>query len=68
MEISEVRDECPDDKSTVVMEDCVNNRLEEIHRDITENETETNWDAIKMVIEEFLDDQNDDEKEKQQRK
>ena len=67
MEVCEVRDECPDDTSPVVMEYYVNNNLYEIHRDITEQETETNQDAMKMVIEEFLDVQDDDEKEKQLR-
>ena len=33
-----------------------------IHRDITENETETNRDSIKMVIEECSDYQDDDKK------
>ena len=50
MEICEVRDECTDYTSPVVMEYCANIKLEEIHRDIAENETETNQDAMKIVI------------------
>ena len=33
-DICEIRDECPDGTSTVVMEDCVNNNLDETHREI----------------------------------
>ena len=36
-----------------------------IHRDITENEPETNRDTLKKLIEEFPDDQDDEDKEKQ---
>ena len=50
MEICEERDKFPDEKSPVAMEACVNNKLDEIHRDITENETETKRDTMKMVI------------------
>ena len=57
IEVCEVRDECHHDTSPVVMEDCVNKNLYEIHIDVTENETETNQDAMKMVTEECLDDQ-----------
>ena len=32
-----------------------------IHRDITENEAETNQDTLNMVIRKFLDDQDDEE-------
>ena len=39
MEICEIRDKFPDDRSLVVMEDFVNNNLKEIHRYIAENET-----------------------------
>ena len=49
------------------MEDCVNNNLEEIHRYINENKTETNRDAMKMVIEECQDDQDYFEKKKNNR-
>ena len=35
-----------------------------IHRDINENEPETNQDTLRKVIEESLDDQDDEEKEK----
>ena len=38
-----------------------------IHRDITENEPETNWDVLKKVIEECPDGQDEDKKEKLQR-
>ena len=51
MEICEVRYECTDDTSPVVMEYCVNNKLDEIQRDIYEYEIETNWHAMKMVTE-----------------
>ena len=51
MEVCELRAEFSDDTSPVFMEDCVNNNLDEIHRDISKNETKTNWDAMKMVIE-----------------
>ena len=51
----EVRDEYPDDSSPVAMEDCVNKKLDETHRDISEHDIETNLNAIKMVIEKYLD-------------
>ena len=51
MDICEVRDECTGDTSAVVMEDCVNDNLDEIHRDISEHDIETNRYAMKMVIE-----------------
>ena len=35
MNICEVIDECPDDTSPVVMEDCVNKNLDETHRDVS---------------------------------
>ena len=35
MEISEIRDEYPDDSSQVVMEDCVNKNIYETHRYIS---------------------------------
>ena len=62
MDICEVRYECPDDTSPVVMEDCVNNNLDEIHRDISEHDIETNHDAMKTVIEECPDGHDDDKK------
>ena len=67
MEICEVRDECPYDTSIVVMEDCVNKNMDEIHRYITEHDIETNWYSMKMAMEEFPDGQDDDEKKKHQR-
>ena len=60
MKICEVRNECPDNTYPFVIEDCVNNNLDEIHRDITEHEIETNRYAMKMVIEECSDGQDDD--------
>ena len=45
-----------------MIEYCVNKSLYEIHRYITEHDTETNQDAIKMVLEECSDSQDDDEK------
>ena len=50
MEVCEVRDKCTDTTSTVVMEDFLNKNLDEIQRDMTENETETNWDTLNKVI------------------
>ena len=47
MEICEVRDECPDDTYPVLMGNFVNKNLDEIHRDISGNDIETNWDAMK---------------------
>ena len=38
MQVCEVRDECPDETSPVVVEDCVNKNLDEINIDITKNE------------------------------
>ena len=61
-DICEVRDLCPDDKSPVVMEDFVNNYLDETHRDVSEHYIETNKDAMKMVIEEYPDGHDDDDK------
>ena len=60
MDIYEVIYEYTDDTSPAVMEDCVNNNLDEIHGDITEHEIETNRYAMKMVIEECSDGQDDD--------
>ena len=68
MNICEVIDECPDDTSPVVMEDCVNNNLDEIHRDISEHDIETNLNATKMVIEKYADDHDDYEIKKHDRK
>ena len=62
MNICEVIDECPDDISPVSMEDCLNNNLDEIHRDITEHDIKTNHDTMKMIIEIFSDGQYYDEK------
>ena len=47
----EVRDEYLDQSSTVVIEDCVNKKLDETHRDISEHDIETNLSTTKMVIE-----------------
>ena len=33
----------------------MNNNLDETHRDVYEHDKETNWDAMKMLIEEFPD-------------
>ena len=49
-EICEVIYQCPDYTSPDVMEYCVNNNLDEIHRDITEHDIETNRDSMKTVI------------------
>ena len=34
------------------MEDFVDKNLDETHRDVSEHDIETNWGAMKMVIEE----------------
>ena len=47
----EVRDEYPDESSPVLMEYCVNTKLDETDRDISEYDIETNLNATKMVIE-----------------
>ena len=60
MEICEVRDECPDDTYSVVMQYCVNQNLYETHRNISEHDIETNWDAMKIVLEESPDDYDDE--------
>ena len=50
MSTCEVRDEYPDDSSPVVMEDCVNKKLDKTHRDISEHEIETYLNATKILI------------------
>ena len=62
MDICEVRDECPDGTSSVVMEDCVNKNLDETHREIYEYDEETNRDTIRTVIEELPDGRNCNER------
>ena len=42
-DICEVIDECPDGTYPVVMEDCVNKSLDEIHRDVSENDKENSF-------------------------
>ena len=44
------------------MEDCVNKKLDETHRDISEHDIETNLNATKMVIEKYPDGHDDDKK------
>ena len=60
VDICEVRYEYPDYSSKVAMVDSVNKKLDETHRDISENDIETYRDAMKMVIEEFPDGHDDD--------
>ena len=67
MDIFEVRDEFPDDTYPVVMEYFVNKNLDETHKDISENDIETNQDAMKMVIEECPDGHDDDKGKKVER-
>ena len=50
------------------MEDFVNNKLDETHRDISEHDIETNLNATKMVIEKYADDHDDYEIKKHHRK
>ena len=51
MATCEVREEYPDYSYLVVMEDCVNKKPDETHRDISEHDIETNLNSTKMVIE-----------------
>ena len=51
MATCEAGDENPDGSSPVVMEDCVNKKLDKTHRDISEHDIETNMNAMKMVME-----------------
>ena len=60
MKMCEVIDECPDDTYPVVMQYCVNQNLYETHRNISEHDIETNWDAMKIVLEEPPDDYDDE--------
>ena len=64
----EVRDKYTDESYPVVMEDCVNNKLFEAQRDISEHDIETNMNATKMVIEKYPDGHDDDKKRKKQKK
>ena len=65
VEICEVRDEYPDDSSPDVMGYCFNKNLDETHRYVSEHNKETNQDTMKMVLEEFPDGCDDNEREKQ---
>ena len=56
-----VRNEYPDGSSTVVMEDCVDKKLDEKHRDIYKHGIETNLNATEMVIEKYPYGHNDNE-------
>ena len=64
--MEELIEEFPDDTTPADMEECVNNEdydekektvdninEDVIHRDITENEKETNWVTLEKLIEEF---------------
>ena len=44
------------------MEGCVNKNLDETHRYISKHVIKPNWDAIKMLIEEFPDGHDDEER------
>ena len=68
VDICEIRDEYPDDSSTVVMEYFVNKNLDETHIDISEHHIWTNWGAMKMVIYRFSDGHDYDKMKKHQRK
>ena len=50
------------------MEDCVNKKLDETHRGISEHDTETNLNAPSMVIEKYPDGHDDDEKKNREKK
>ena len=67
VDICEVIDEYTDDSSPVVMEDFVNKKTDETHRDISEHDIQTNMNVTKMVIEKYPD-VHDDDKKKNQRK
>ena len=60
VDICEVRYEYPDYSSKVAMVDSLNKKMDQTHRDISENDIETYRDAMKMVIEEFPDGHDDD--------
>ena len=67
MAICEVIDGYRDDTSTVVMEDFVNKKLDETHRDIYEHDIDTNMNATKTVIKKYPDGHDDDEKKTQRK-
>ena len=50
------------------MKYCVNDNLDETHRDISENDIETNWYSTKMVIGKYPDGHDDDEKKTPEKK
>ena len=62
MQMCDIRDECTDETSTVVMEDYANNNLDETHRDVYEHNNKTSRNAMKMAIEEFPDGHDVDKK------
>ena len=65
----EVRDEYPDYLSPVVMEYCVNKKLDETHRDISEHDIENNLNTTKIVLEKYPDSHDDgDNKNKENKK
>ena len=68
VEICDVRHEYPYGLSPVLMEYFVNNDLDKTHRDISEHDIETNRIAVKMVIAEFPDGNDDEKIKKKQRK
>ena len=68
MGICEVRDKFPDGTSPDVMEDFLNKNLCETNKEISEHDNETNRDSMKIVIEEFPDGCDDNEREEMSEK
>ena len=64
----EVRNEYPYDLSTVVMESCVNKKLDETHRDISEHDIENNLNAPKTVMGKYPYCHNDGERKTEKTK
>ena len=64
VETCEVIYEYTDDSSPVVMEDFVNKKTDETHRDISEHDIQTNMNVTKMVIEKYPDVHDDDKRKK----
>ena len=51
-----------------MMEDCVNKKVDETHRDISEHDIETNLNVTKVVIKKYPDGHDDDEKKTPEKK
>ena len=64
----EDRYEYPYDSYPVVIEYCLNKKLDETQRDIYEHDMETNLNTTKMVIEKYPDGHDDDKKKEEEKK